>query len=202
MLQLAKEYTGASCVIKTIKNDLLTMGVLQTIKGSYIDISNARNELPEMPYNMPVKIEIYNSQIGFKVILGKVYISSHKLARIIDICEATNDERREYFRINISGEGYIYINRDEDYEVELVDISLNGVLFKCLKEFQIGEMFSIRIPAVGQAEAFGFIIRRLTSFQQDYNGYGCEFTSLTSIQEDMLYKYMLKAQNDQLKKVR
>lgn len=204
MIELADEYVGASCVIKAKNNDLLSMGTLHRIKESYIDISNARNELPEIPYNMLVKIEIYNSRLGFRVLIGRVYISSAKMARIIDLNEASGDEKREYFRINIMENAEVYYKREiaKELEVELVDISLGGLLFKTREEFHVDELLSIRIPAIHRAEPFPCIIRRNVEFQYGFRGYGCEFLSLSRIQEDLLYKYMLKKQNDQLKRVR
>lgn len=199
---LEDAYVGASCVIKTKSNDLLTMGTLQKIRESYLDISNTRNELPEIPYNMLVKIEIYNSQIGFRVLLGSVYISSSRLVRIINLSEAAASEKREFFRINIREPGYLYDENADEFEVELVDISLGGVLFKSKREYRIGEQLTIRIPILGSTTAFHCIVRRHVEFDKGYLGCGCEFTELTMLQEDQLYKFMLKKQNDQLKRVR
>ena len=108
MVDLSDGYVGSSCVIKAKNNDLITMGVMHRIGKNFIDIGSSRNELPSIPYNLLVKIEIYNTQIGFKVLIGRVYLSSPKLARVIDLNEATNDERREYFRISTRDTGVIY----------------------------------------------------------------------------------------------
>lgn len=138
MVDLSDGYVGSSCVIKAKNNDLITMGVMHRIGKNFIDIGSSRNELPSIPYNLLVKIEIYNTQIGFKVLIGRVYLSSPKLARVIDLNEATNDERREYFRISTRDTGVIYncmrgddiLDMEEestDYnglKVHLVDISL------------------------------------------------------------------------------
>ena len=105
MVDLSDGYVGSSCVIKAKNNDLITMGVMHRIGKNFIDIGSSRNELPSIPYNLLVKIEIYNTQIGFKVLIGRVYLSSPKLARVIDLNEATNDERREYFRISTRDTG-------------------------------------------------------------------------------------------------
>ena len=91
MVELPDSYVGSSCVVKTKNNDLLTMGTLHRVKEKYIDISSSRNELPEIPYNLLVKVEIYNTRIGFRVLIGRVYISTKQMARITDLNEATND---------------------------------------------------------------------------------------------------------------
>ena len=146
MVDLLDGYVGSSCVIKAKNNDLISMGVLHRIGKNFIDVSSSRNELPGIPYNLLIKLEIYNTQLGFKVLLGRVYLSSPKLVRIVELSEATNDERREYFRISTRDEGIIYNcirgndtldmgEESEDYnglKVRLVDISLGGLMFLSL----------------------------------------------------------------------
>ena len=61
-------YVGSSCVIKAKNNDLISMGVLHRIGKNFIDVSSSRNELPGIPYNLLIKLEIYNTQLGFKVL--------------------------------------------------------------------------------------------------------------------------------------
>ena len=108
MVDLLDGYVGSSCVIKAKNNDLISMGVLHRIGKNFIDVGSSRNELPGIPYNLLIKLEIYNTQLGFKVLMGRVYLSSPKLVRIVELSEATNDERREYFRISTRDEGIIY----------------------------------------------------------------------------------------------
>ena len=160
MVDLSDGYVGSSCVIKAKNNDLITMGVMHRIGKNFIDIGSSRNELPSIPYNLLVKIEIYNTQIGFKVLIGRVYLSSPKLARVIDLNEATNDERREYFRISTRDTGVIYncmrgddiLDMEEestDYnglKVHLVDISLGGLMFRTDEIFKINDRLNIVIP--------------------------------------------------------
>ena len=163
MVDLLDGYVGSSCVIKAKNNDLISMGVLHRIGKNFIDVSSSRNELPGIPYNLLIKLEIYNTQLGFKVLLGRVYLSSPKLVRIVELSEATNDERREYFRISTRDEGIIYNcirgndtldmgEESEDYnglKVRLVDISLGGLMFCTREEFKVNDRFNIVIPAMG-----------------------------------------------------
>ena len=216
MVDLVDGYVGSSCVIKAKNNDLITMGTLHRIGKKYIDISSSRNELPSIPYNLLVKIEIYNTQYGFRVLIGRVYLSSPKLARIIDLNEATNDERREYFRISTRDKGVIYnCMRGEDLleteeesndynglKVQLVDISLGGLLFSTHEKFKVNDRFNIVIPAMGDSMLFTCEIRREVERPNGENGYGCEFMEMATKQEDLLYRYILKRQSDQLRRIR
>ena len=75
MVDLLDGYVGSSCVIKAKNNDLISMGVLHRIGKNFIDVGSSRNELPGIPYNLLIKLEIYNTQLGFKVLMGRVYLS-------------------------------------------------------------------------------------------------------------------------------
>ena len=181
MVNLLDGYVGSSCVIKAKNNDLISMGVLHRIGKNFIDVSSSRNELPGIPYNLLIKLEIYNTQLGFKVLLGRVYLSSPKLVRIVELSEATNDERREYFRISTRDEGIIYNcirgndtldmgEESEDYnglKVRLVDISLGGLMFCTREEFKVNDRFNIVIPAMGDSMLFICEVRRVRGAQAD-----------------------------------
>lgn len=217
MILLPEGYVNSSCVIKTKKNDLLTMGTINKVRDTFIDISDTRNEFPEIAYQMPVKVEIYNSRLGFRVLIGSIYISSKKLIRIIDLKEATNEEHREYFRITVREEVFIYnqstnLNyRDTDIQegeaelgltVELVDVSLGGILIKSKMELQTGSSFCIKLPSIGADNLYKCIVRRQVVFNNADVGVGCEFMDMSVLQEDLLYRFILKSQNTQLKRVR
>ena len=216
MVDLSDGYVGSSCVIKAKNNDLITMGVMHRIGKNFIDIGSSRNELPSIPYNLLVKIEIYNTQIGFKVLIGRVYLSSPKLARVIDLNEATNDERREYFRISTRDTDVIYncmrgddiLDMEEestDYnglKVHLVDISLGGLMFRSREVFKVNDRFNIVIPAMGDSMLFTCEVRRSVDRPDGEFGYGCEFMEMATKQEDLLYRYILKRQSDQLRRIR
>lgn len=235
MIILPDSYVGSSCVIKTKKNDLLTMGTLNKIRDKYIDVSDTRNEFPEIAYNRIVKIEIYNSRLGFRVLIGNIYISTKKLLRIINLNEATNQEHREYFRITVYDDAYIYNLAssvpvsDETQIIEpqvqgkdssggksernaadgtgglpahLVDISLGGVLIKSRLDLHIDDEFCLKIPNLGADILYKCIVRRLVDFDGRDKGAGCEFLDMSVLQEDLLYRFILKKQNEQLKRVR
>lgn len=216
MVDLPDGYVGSSCVMKAKNNDLISMGVLHRIGKNFIDIGSSRNELPTVPYNLLVKVEIYNTQLGFRVLIGRVYLSSPKLARITDLNEATNDERREYFRISTRDQGIIYNfmrmdgesetgEPDTDYnglKVRLVDISLGGLMFRSKEEFRVDDKFNIVIPAMGDTMLFSCEVRRQVERPDGEYGYGCEFMDMATQQEDLLYRYILKRQSDQLRRIR
>lgn len=216
MLALAEGYVGSSCVIKAKNNQLITMGVLQRIGRSYIDIGNSRNELPVIPYMLLVKVELYNTKLGFKVLTGRVYLSTEKLMRAIDLSEATDDERREYFRISTGDTGVIYncmrggevMDLRENaaayngLKVHLVDISLGGLMFAGKEHFETGDCFNIVIPEMGDSMLYTCQVRRAVERPDGTTGYGCKLMDMEIRQEDLLYRYILKRQRDQLRRIR
>ena len=201
---LVEGYQEASCLVKTKKNDLLLMGKLSTIRESYIDLTGTRNNLPEIPYQTPVKIEVYQSQLGFKVLEGSVYLSSPLLLRIIQLKEAAASEQREYFRINVNRPGYVYDSQMKETKVELIDISLGGLMFQSEEEFEEDQEITIRTSFLDTASVLHCVVLRCVQLlgekagESSSMGYGCEFTELNAQQEDQIYRYMLKKQNDQL----
>lgn len=216
MLALSEGYVGSSCVIKAKNNELITMGVLQRVRKAYIDIGSARNELPVIPYMLLVKVELYNTKLGFKVLTGQVYLSTEKLMRAIDLNEATDDERREYFRISTRDTGVIYncMRGDEmmnlrgntadcnGLKVHLVDISLGGLMFAGKEHFEAGDCFNIVIPEMGDSMLYACQVRRAVERPDGTTGYGCKLMDMEIRQEDLLYRYILKRHRDQLRRIR
>lgn len=214
MVDLSGGYEGSSCVIKTRKNDLITLGVLSRIGNSYIDIGVTRNELPLIPYNLPVKVEVYNTKLGFRVVSGQVYLSTKNLTRIVELIEVTDDEKREYFRISCRDMAVLYNFQDKNYDdengkpdingmkVQLVDISLGGILFRGKDIFKVGDMFNIVFPTMGSSVLFACKVKRREVREKGEFGYGCEFQNMATQQEDMLYRYILRLQNQQLRRMR
>ena len=145
-----------------------------------------------------------------------MYLSSPKLARIIDLNEATNDERREYFRISTRDTGIIYnCMRGDDVmemegdskdvnglKVQLVDISLGGLMFRSKEEFRTNDRFNMVIPAMGDSMLYTCEVRRQVQRPEGDYGYGCEFMEMATRQEDLLYRYILRRQGDQLRRIR
>ena len=128
----------------------------------------------------------------------------------------TRYERREYFRISTRDTGVIYncmrgddiLDMEEestDYnglKVHLVDISLGGLMFCTREEFKVNDRFNIVIPAMGDSMLFICEVRRRVERPEGGYGYGCEFVEMATKQEDLLYRYILRRQGDQLRRIR
>lgn len=215
MVDLSEEYVGSSCVVKAKNNELITLGVLRRIGKAYIDIGNFRNKSPMLPYREPVKIEVYHARLGFRVMNGQAYLSSGKLLRLIELKESAEDERREFFRVGTGDAGIIYnCMRGEErldiggpagyngLKIRLVDISLGGLMFVSKEHFEVGDRFSIVIPAMKESMLYACQVRRVVERPDGTTGYGCKLMDMEIKQEDLLHRYLLKRQRDQLQKIR
>ena len=89
-----------------------------------------------------------------------------------------------------------------ELKVRLVDISLGGLMFRSKEEFRVDDKFNIVIPAMGDTMLFSCEVRRQVERPDGEYGYGCEFMDMATQQEDLLYRYILKRQSDQLRRIR
>ena len=87
-------------------------------------------------------------------------------------------------------------------KVQLVDISLGGLMFRTGEIFKINDRFNIVIPAMGDSMLFTCEVRRQVDRPEGGFGYGCEFMEMATKQEDLLYRYILRRQGDQLEGIR
>ena len=78
----------------------------------------------------------------------------------------------------------------------------DGLMFRTKEVLGVGETFSIVIPAMKENMLYECTIRRSVEKPENYIGYGCEFSEMTNLQEDILYRYILRCQNEQLKRIR
>ena len=81
--------------------------------------------------------------------------------------------------------------------------NLVGVLmFRSREVFKVNDRFNIVIPAMGDSMLFTCEVRRSVDRPDGEFGYGCEFMEMATKQEDLLYRYILKRQSDQLRRIR
>ncbi|RPF48725.1 PilZ domain-containing protein [Hydrogenoanaerobacterium saccharovorans] len=207
MLPISEKYAGSVCVLKSRSNDLLASGVIGKITSGYVDVIDVRGEMPLIAYNTLVKMNIYNSVLGFRVLIGRMYISAKNLARITDVTALSEFEKRLYFRVNAKEKAQLLISSEPAeqeprmVEIELVDVSLNGMQFTTTEKFDVEDVVFPILQLPDGPTPFNCIIRRIIREGDESKiGYGCEFIGITDRQSDMLYKYILNKQNKQNKK--
>lgn len=116
-------------------------------------------------------------------------------------------ERRRYFKIKVKekGRALFYVRDektvrfDEPVDVEICDINVGGIFAVCTDyEFMPGDLVCLDLDLFVDAplNASARILRTQRDPDGSVKGYGCEFQGLTAAQEDLIGKFILKAQSE------
>jgi hypothetical protein len=212
MLPISDEYLQSPCEIKDLNNELLTTATINKFVNDDIQIANEYDILPILHCNMPVKINIYNSSLGFKVLIGKVFLSTSDMMQISDLQNLAEFERRDFFRlkVKIKSQGHTIepedSNSDEEeiqfFEITVTDISLGGLFILTRERLEIGQQFAICLKLYEIDIVFRCRVQRIQNDDDTYNGYGCSFVDNSTRQFDLLCKFIFEKQREQIKILR
>ena len=120
-------------------------------------------------------------------------------------------ERRRFFKIKINEKGRaLFCVRDEKTvrydnppEISVLDINVGGIFFSCeSEEFIEGDLVCVDIDLFidNPLNTAVKILRVQRNEDGSVRGYGCLFESLTGAQEDLIGRYIMKAQSEQRRK--
>ena len=205
MLPIAIEYLYSSCEVKTLSNKLLATGSLSSILDGSIQIGENLDSLPTLHCNMAVKVSIYNSTLGFKVLVGKIFLSTSEMMKITDIQSLSEFERRNFFRldVDIPVQGYLILdNSSQDvnpFELTVTDLSLSGIFISTIQSLEAGQLFVTSLTLYDTSLPFRCQVQREQPFDYPYNGYGCAFLDNSRFQSDLLCKYIFEKQREQIR---
>lgn len=209
MIPISPSYIDSICEVKTVENQLIAKGTITDVNDDYLEVTY-RDEVHLLPPDSQVKISIVNKKLGFKVVVGKVYVGTNQFVRIIEIITLMDFEKRDYFRIAIDEKAVFYREKLTAYETNFtqlpaIDISLNnislcGVFILCNEKLQIGDTIYILLELARGKEIFPCVIRRICNNEEGISGYGCEFINHTQRQSDELYRYIFDKQLSYLKR--
>ena len=97
----------------------------------------------------------------------------------------------------------------EQLQEKIKKNNVNGKFTGYLKQMGQGSKgavsythLNIVIPAMGDSMLFICEVRRRVERPEGGYGYGCEFVEMATKQEDLLYRYILRRQGDQLRRIR
>lgn len=130
------DYVGCTCEVKTMENDLLLAGKISAVledDGFAIEIvSSDGEEMPVAAFGIPVKINIFSRENGFKSLGGNVYITGRSFWRVNNVSTLGENERRGYFRIKIRTEAEVVgpdkSNKQRTFKCLVTSLSLSGLL--------------------------------------------------------------------------
>ncbi len=201
-LPIQKEYEGSVCEIKSMDNELIAIGRIKEVTEKFLKISNNKKELQLVDYGTPIKINIFNSKVGFRVLIGSVYISTRKEMSVDSIYNLVERERRNFFRVDMDIPAKIIFKNDSsnepiETEVTIMDMSLSGIRFKTEHEFEVNKVFSIELVLNKKGTSnFSCQILRIIDFKDNLYHYGCEFVYSKSEDADLLCSFLFKKQRE------
>lgn len=214
MLPLPTSYLASVCEIKSLDNELIATGTIQKITQEYVEVSDKTGFMPIAPYGIPVKINVFNSKNGFRVLAGKVYTSSLRSIRIVEVITLLDCERRHFFRVKVNmhtqvrllkerpkgvnGEDETKENIEKSVAAEICNLSLGGILFTCKQDFQTGDGISVKLKIGHKAITFRGIVRRTVETEKGKLLYGCEFTDVSEPAANALCAYIFQCQREQI----
>lgn len=181
-LPIVKEYEESVCEIKTMENQLIAIGKIKEVTEKYVRIYNKNKELKIVQYGKLVKINIFNNQIGFRVIVGNVYTSTRSELNIVGVASLTNKERRNFFRVDMDLDAKLLFKSraysNEEIAIKVLDMSLSGLRFKTSQSFNVGSVVSVELD-INKKKNLTFpckIVREIETGSDTEFQYGCEFT--------------------------
>ncbi len=218
MLPLPTEYIASVCEIKTLENELVATGTIQNITQEYIEVSDKTGFMPIAPYGIPVKMNVFNSKNGFRVLAGKVYTSTLKSIRIVDVITLLDCERRHFFRVEVHMIAQVYLLKNQTKSTSQEDannqseknskpkviravihnLSLGGTLFTCSENLETGDGISIKLKVGRKSIVLNGIVRRTKETEKGNLLYGCEFSDVTESAANALCAYIFQCQREQI----
>lgn len=202
-LPIPKGYENSVCEIKSMDNMLIAIGRIKEITAKYIKIGNDKKELLLVDYGTPIKINVFNAKIGFRVLVGSIYTSTPMEMTIESIYNLVEKERRSFFRVDMHTDAKIFYSRDldDDQPLEIsatiLDLSLSGLKFRTPHEFEVNDTFAIELDLSEKRKSiFQSKILRLIDIKKKLFYYGCEFVYSKSEDADLLCSYLFKKQRE------
>jgi len=207
-MPVEREYAESVCEIKTMDNLLMAIGKIKEVTDKYIKIYSNKKELRVMDFGEIVKINIFNTKLGFKVIVGNVYTSTKGEMSVMNVSILTNKERRNFFRVDMNVDGkVIYRKRgpSKEADIKILDMSLSGLRFKSENEFQEGTIVSVVIKLTPNGRGMGKehtfpceIVRIIPNEDENMFQYGCKYTGNHEESSDALCSFLFKMQREML----
>lgn len=213
MAILTDEYKNSVCEIKSMRNDLLTTGRIYSITDDNIEFVHPEDDkMPLLPYNTPVKIGVFNSRHGFRMLAGVVFISTDLFLRVSNMKTLQDFERRGFFRTSLSLESNAYPmpGKDSDmsqeeirpFKVLIEDISLSGLQFSSQDPHNMGDELAVEVQIFKKKMMFHCRIMRQAKESDTRHYYGCSFFDQTERQIDDLCYDLFQLQRMEISKRR
>ena len=208
-----ERYLGNVCEIRSFANDLIGIGVIREVGEDFITIGARDSELRLFNTFQKIKLNIFNSKVGFTVIICEVLASTRKMLRVVSPIKIVDHERRQGFRVAVDLNAKISVSREKlergDYEslqvVWIKDMSICGLRIHSDKKYILGQvvwlMFDLdeRTKLTVKAQ---FVRDNDIEGNDGMREYGIKLLFDKEEDSDKLCSYLFKAQREQSRKVR
>ena len=213
MNPIDERYIGNVCEIRSFANELIGIGVIREVGEDYITIGARDSELRLFNTFQKIKLNIFNSKVGFTVIICEVLASTRKMLRVVSPIKIVDHERRQGFRVSVDIHARISISRERlergDYEdlqvVWIKDMSICGLKIHSDKKYILGQVVWItfeldeRTRLTVKAQ---FVRDTDVEGDGDMREYGIKLLFDKEEDSDKLCSYLFKAQREQSQKIR
>ena len=213
MNPIDERYIGNVCEIRSFANELIGIGVIREVGEDYITIGARDSELRLFNTFQKIKLNIFNSKVGFTVIICEVLASTRKMLRVVSPIKIVDHERRQGFRVSVDIHARISISRERlergDYEdlqvVWIKDMSICGLKIHSDKKYILGQVVWItfeldeRTRLTVKAQ---FVRDTDVEGDGDIREYGIKLLFDKEEDSDKLCSYLFKAQREQSQKIR
>ena len=203
------------CVLQGMDNVLLGSGFIVRYDEDSMDSVEVENEngLPTISMGTQVKVVVYGMQDGMHVFAGNVYYSTKDRLRVDNMVLCAGSEQRKTYRVTINGPGMllVYVKRpDGEYgdklfeePVTVRDISMGGCLIEADKRIQIGgRALKLRLTMYETIEEIELNLKSAREKSVSETLYGMSFRNVNQRQEQVLDRYLLRVQQDQIRRSR
>lgn len=211
MLPISENYLRSPCEVRSMENAPILVGYISKFVEDGVEIASKENHLPLIHCNTTVKVSVMNSTLGFKILIGKVFLSTDGFLRIVDMQSAMDYEKRNFFRVKVSVEteafpvkavtetGTAPSPAREPIRVKIRDISLNGMFLVTGYSLNIGDQLIVNLDLYGTVVSLLCkIVRKIPVELGTEDGCGCEFLDNSGRQFDLLCKYLFDCQREQI----
>lgn len=211
MLPIPKEYTDSTVELKSMGNSPILLGYISEVTNDGIRITRKEDRLPLIHCNSTVKVNVYNNRLGFRVLIGKVYLSTPEFIRLSDVQNASDYEKRGFYRVPVNvdaraqavTDGRRNESRQQPFKIRVRDLSLSGLFFVSDKTLHVGDKLNIALTFYEKEFQFLCVVRRSRPVEMGTaDGYGCSFEDNTGKKFDLLCKFLFQYQREQIHNMR
>lgn len=189
---ITKEYEGSVCEIKSMENALIATGRIKEIAPKYIKIGNKNRDLQIVDYGTLIKVNVFNTKLGFRVLVGNVYTSKKGEMSLVSVVSLVDHERRNFFRVDMDLDAKaVYNKTPEDrvpteVSVKIKDMSLSGIRFESSVNFEIDTLVLVEVSLtkLRTNSLQCRVVRQIEVGANEKPQYGCELIYDESNRDD------------------